>query len=126
MFDAMLVGPTSAAVTLNSLFASVGTAVLPSSPLVLDTRFTFSAALACAFQSAIGLGPVAPVRPVVLDPLIDRSAAIAALNQNAACRICPDPFALVKTQHAFAGIEPVLESHNSILSLARRYDRRLA
>jgi hypothetical protein len=48
----------------------------------------------------------------VLDPLVHGAAAVASLSQNAARRGFEPPISLMKTEQAFAGIEPILHSHN--------------
>jgi hypothetical protein len=47
----------------------------------------------------------------VFESLVDGVTAIATLNQHATGRTFSDPISLVKTEHTFAGIEPILKSH---------------
>jgi hypothetical protein len=46
MFHAVILGPSGAPDTLDALFAFNLVSVYPAPPLVLDTRFTFRAAIA--------------------------------------------------------------------------------
>ena len=46
MFHAVILGPSGAPDTLDTLFAFRLVSVYPAPPLVLDTRFTFRAAMA--------------------------------------------------------------------------------
>ena len=108
MSDSPLIVPRGAARTANGLFTAAIAAVRPITPLMFGARLALMAAVAGAPTDAIVGRPVAPLRPLMFDPLAKLVAARAGLAPDANLRIDEAPRAVVKTDQAFAAVEPIL------------------
>ena len=114
MFDPVFIIPFSATLTAFALIANTIMSIRPVLPVMFNTLFRLSAAAATAQQLARLRVGMIPIGPGVLDPLVDGVATLASLDQDALCRGFEPPFSLVKTEQAFAGIEPILHSHKFV------------